>query len=136
MRTLATLATVFVGLAVVADTKKMHVSTCVARTLFVFVMVLLLTAITQAHAGHGREEPVTMAHPAKLSSTTVHRDLDSMPPAGPLFLAARSQPIPYDRLACRLACEQIGLWDMEQELTHRLVNTCKIGCDLGQDHCQ
>jgi len=51
------------------------------------------------------------------------------------LLAARPQLSPYDRLACRLACEQIGFWDMEQELTHRLVNACKIGCDVGQDHC-
>jgi len=51
------------------------------------------------------------------------------------LLAARPQLTPYDRLACRLACEQIGFWDMEQELTHRLVNACKIGCDVGQDHC-
>ena len=35
----------------------------------------------------------------------------------------------------RLACEQIGFWDMEQELSHRRVNACKIGCNLGQDHC-
>ncbi len=52
-----------------------------------------------------------------------------------VVLAARSQPTPYNRLACQLACEQIGLWDMEQELTHRLVNTYRIGCNLGQDHC-
>jgi hypothetical protein len=52
-----------------------------------------------------------------------------------LLLPARSQLTPYDRLACRLACEQIGFWAMEQELTHRLVNACKIGCDVGQDHC-
>ncbi len=77
----------------------------------------------------------TLAHPAKPSSTTVHRDLGHILPAVPLPLAARSQLTPYDRLACRLACEKIGFWDMEQELTHRLVNACKIGCDLGQDHC-
>ena len=74
-------------------------------------------------------------HPEKPSSSTVHRDLGHIPSAVPLLLATRSQLTPYDRLACRLACEQIGLWDSEQELTHRLVNTCKIGCDLGQDHC-
>ncbi len=77
----------------------------------------------------------TLARPAKPSSSIVHRDLGHIPPAVPLLLAARSQPIPYDRLACRLACEQIGIWDIEQELIHRLVNACKIGCDLGQDHC-
>ena len=135
MRTLATLATLLVGLAFVADTKKMLFSTFVAGTLFVFGMVLFLASITPAHAGHSWKELVTMTHPAKPSSSTVHRDLGHIPPAVPLLLAARSQPTPYDRLACRLACEQIGLWDSEQELTHRLVNTCKIGCDLGQDHC-
>ncbi len=77
----------------------------------------------------------TLAHPAKPSSSIVHRDLGHIPPAVLLLLAARSQLTPYDRRACRLACEQIGLWDMEQELTHRLVNACKIGCDVGQDHC-
>ncbi len=77
----------------------------------------------------------TLAHPAKPSSTTVHRDLGHIRPAVLLPLAARSQLTPSDRLACRLACEQIGFWDMEQELTHRRVNACKIGCDLGQDHC-
>jgi hypothetical protein len=24
---------------------------------------------------------------------------------------------------------------MEQEITDRLVTACKIGCDVGQDHC-
>jgi hypothetical protein len=52
-----------------------------------------------------------------------------------LLLQTRSQRFPDDRLACRLACEQIGFWDMEQEQTDRLVNACKIGCYLGQDHC-
>ncbi len=135
MRTLATLATLLVGLAFLTDTKKMLFSTFVTGTLFVFGMVLFLTSITQAHAGHSRKELVTMTHPAKPSSSTVHRDLSHIPLVVPLLLAARSQPTLYDRLACRLACERIGLWDMEQELTHRLVNTCKIGCDLGQDHC-
>ncbi len=135
MRTLATLATLLVGLAFAADTKKMLFSTFITGTLFVFGVVLFLASITQAHAGHSRREPVTMTHPAKPPSSTVHRDLGHIPLVVPLLLAARSQPTPYDRLACRLACEQIGLWDSEQELTHRLVNTCKIGCDLGQDHC-
>jgi hypothetical protein len=53
-----------------------------------------------------------------------------------LLLQTRSQRFPDDRLACRLACEQIGFWDMEQEQTDRLVNACKIGCDLGQDQCR
>ena len=136
MRTLATLATLLVGLAFVADTKKMHLSAFVAGTLFVFGSVLFLASITPAHAGHSWKELVTMKHSAKPSSSTVHRDLGHIPPAVPLLLAARSQPTPYDRLACRLACEQVGIWDMEQEATHRLVNTCKIGCDLGQDHCR
>ncbi len=135
MRTLATLVTLLEGLAFVTDTKKMLYSTFVAGTLFVFGVVLFLTSITQAHAGHSRRELVTMTHPAKPSSSTFHRDLEHIPLVVPLLLAARSQPTLYDRLACRLACEQIGLWDSEQELTHRLVNTCKIGCDLGQDHC-
>ena len=77
----------------------------------------------------------TLTHPAKPSSSTVHRDLGHIPPALPLLLPARSQLTAYDRLACRLACEQIGFWAMDQELTHRLVNACKIGCDVGQDHC-
>ncbi len=135
MRTLATLATLLVGLAFVGDTKKMHFSTFVAGTLFVFVVVLFLASIMPAHAGHGWKELVTMTHSAKASSSTVQRDPGHMPPAVPLLLATRSQPTFYDRPACRLACEQIGLWDVEQEVTHRLVNTCKIGCDLGQNHC-
>ena len=77
----------------------------------------------------------TLTHPVKPSSSTVHRDLGPIPPAVPLLLAARSLPTSYDRLACRLACEQIGFWAMEQELTYRLVNACKIGCDVGQNHC-
>ena len=136
MRTLATLATLLVGLAFVADTKKMLFSTFVAGTLFVFGMVLSRASITQAHADQSRKELVTMTRPAKPSSSTVHRDLGHIPPAVPLLLSARSQLTPYDRLACRQACEQIGLWDVEQELAQRRVNTCKIGCDLGQDHCR
>ncbi len=77
----------------------------------------------------------TLTHPAKPPSSTVHRNLGHVPPAVPFLLPARSQQIPYDRLACRLACEQIGFWDIEQELIYRLVNACKIGCDLGQDQC-
>ncbi len=136
MRTLATLATPLVGLAYVADTKKMLFSTFVAGTLFVFGLVLFLASITPAHAGHSSKELVTMTHPAKPSISTVHRDLGHIPPAVPLLLSVRSQQTTYDRLACRLACEQIGIWDMERESTNRLVNTCKIGCDLGQDHCR
>ena len=135
MRMLATWATRFVGLAFFADTKKMHFSTF-AGTLIVFVMALFLASITQVRAGHSQKDLVAMTHPANPSSPIVHRDPGHIPSAVPLLLAARSQPTPYDRLACRLACEQIGLWDSEQELTHRLVNTCKIGCDLGQDHCR
>ncbi len=136
MRTLATLATPLVGLAFAADAKKMLFSTIVTGTLFVFGIVLILASITQAHAGHSRRELVPMTHPAKPPSSTVHRDLGQILPAVKLQLAARSRRSNYDRLACRLACEQIGLLDSEQELTLRLVNTCKIGCDLGQDHCR
>jgi hypothetical protein len=53
----------------------------------------------------------------------------------PLLLPILSHQTHYDRLACRQACEQVGFWDVEQEQTDRLVNACKIGCDLGQDHC-
>jgi hypothetical protein len=53
----------------------------------------------------------------------------------PLLFRARSQVTPFDRLACRLKCEQIGFWDMEQEITDRLVTACKIGCNVGQDYC-
>ncbi len=74
-------------------------------------------------------------HPAKPSGSTDRRDQGNKPPVAPSPLPARSRRITYDQLACRLACEQIGIWDVEQELTDRLVNTCKIGCDLGQDHC-
>ncbi len=136
MRTLATLSTLLVGLAFVADTKKMLFTTFVAGTLFVFGMVLFLASITPAHAGDSWKKPVTMMHPAKPSSSTVHRDLGQILPTVKLHLAARPQRSNYDRLACRLACEQIGFWDAEQEITHRLVNTCMIGCDLGQNHCQ
>ncbi len=136
MRTLATLSTLLVRLAFVADAKKKFFSTSVAETLFVFGMVLFLASNTQAHAGDSWKKLVTMTHPTKPSSSTVHRDLGQILPAVPLHLAARSQRSNYDRLACRLACEQIGIWDTEREITLRLVNTCMIGCDLGQDHCK
>ncbi len=74
-------------------------------------------------------------HPAKPSTALVHRALGQVPPAVPLLLQARSQLAPFDRLACRLKCEQIGFWDMEQEIADRLVIACKIGCDVGQDYC-
>ena len=136
MRTLATLSTLLVRLAFVADTKKKLFSTFVAGTLFVFGMVLFLASNTQAHAGDSWKKLVTMTHLAKPSSSTVHRGLGQILPAVPLHLAARSQRSNYDRLACRLACEQIGIWDTEQEIILRLVNTCMIGCDLGQNHCR
>jgi hypothetical protein len=74
-------------------------------------------------------------HPAKPSSSTVNRDLGRVPLAVPLLPQTRSLLSPFDRLACRLKCEQIGFWDMEQEMTDRLVTACKIGCDVGQDYC-
>ena len=74
-------------------------------------------------------------HPAKPSNSTVDRDLGDVPHAVPLLRPARSQLTPFDRLACRLKCEQIGFWDMEQEVTDRLVTACKIGCDVGQNYC-
>ncbi len=74
-------------------------------------------------------------HPAKPSGSTVNRDLGITPLTVPLLRPARSQLAPFDRLACRLKCEQIGFWDMEQEITDRLVTACKIGCDVGQDYC-
>ncbi len=74
-------------------------------------------------------------HPAKSSRAPVRHDLGQIPPDVPLLLPARSQITPFDRLACRLKCEQIGFWDTEQETTDRLVTACKIGCDVGQDYC-
>ncbi len=74
-------------------------------------------------------------HPASPPSSTVNRDLGHIPLAVPLLRPARSQLTPFDRLACRLKCEQIGVWDMEQEITDRLVTACKIGCNVGQDYC-
>ena len=74
-------------------------------------------------------------HPAKQSRAPVRHDLGQIPPDVPLLLPARSQITPFDRLACRLKCEQIGFWDTEQETTDRLVTACKIGCDVGQDYC-
>ena len=74
-------------------------------------------------------------HPAKPTRSPVDRDLGHIPSAVPLLLPARSQLYPFDRLACRLKCEQIGFWDMEQEVTDRLVTACKIGCNVGQDYC-
>ena len=77
----------------------------------------------------------TLTHAAKSPSSTVHRDLGNIPPVAPLPLPARSQLYPFDRLACQLKCEQIGFWDMEQEITDRLVTACQIGCNVGQDYC-
>jgi hypothetical protein len=77
----------------------------------------------------------TLTQPDKPTGSTVHRDLGDMPAAEPLLLPARSQITTFDRLACRLKCEQIGFWDMEQEMTQRLVTACKIGCDVGRNHC-
>ncbi len=94
-----------------------------------FLLVCLAFSFLLSDAGP------TLTHPAKPSSSTVHRDLGHIPPAVPLLLPARSQQTTYDRLGCRLACEKIGFWDMEQEIAHRLVNACMIGCNLGQDHC-
>ena len=74
-------------------------------------------------------------HPAKPSRAPVRSNLGQLPPAVPLLLPVRSQLTTFDRLACRMKCEQIGFWDMEQEITDRLVTACKIGCDVGQDHC-
>ena len=48
---------------------------------------------------------------------------------------AASEGSTYNRLACRQACEQIGIWDAAQEVRNRLVNACKIGCNLGQKYC-
>ncbi len=93
------------------------------------LLVCLAVSFLLSHAGP------TQTHPAQSSSSIVHRDLGHIRPAVPLLLPARTQRTPYDRRACRLACEQIGFWDMEQELTHRLVNACKIGCDVGQEYC-
>ncbi len=74
-------------------------------------------------------------HPAKPSRAPVDRDLGQIPTAVPLLLPARLQLTPFDRLGCRLKCEQIGFWDMEQEIADRLVIACKIGCDVGQNYC-
>ncbi len=74
-------------------------------------------------------------HPAKSSRAPVRHDLGQIPSDVLLLLPARSQLAPFDRLACRLECEQIGFWDTEQETTDRLVTACKIGCDVGRDYC-
>jgi hypothetical protein len=93
------------------------------------LLVLLAFSFLFSYAG------ATLTQPAKPTGSTVHRDLGHIPPADPLLLPARSQVTTFDRLACRLKCEQIGFWDMEQEVTDRLVTACKIGCDVGRDHC-
>ncbi len=77
----------------------------------------------------------TLTHAAKSPSSTVNRDLGNIPPVTSSPLPARLHLYPFDRLACRLKCEQIGFWDMEQEVTDRLVTACKIGCNVGQDYC-
>ena len=93
------------------------------------LLLCLMVSFRPAHAGP------TSTQPAKPSGAAIHRDLGHIPAALPILQPARSQGTPYDPLACRLACEQIGFWDMERELTQRLINACKIGCGLGQDHC-
>jgi len=82
------------------------------------------------HTGH------TLTPPAKLSGATAPPNLGHIPPYAPSSRPARLQCAFYDRPACRLACENVGFWAMEKELTHRLINACKIGCNLGQDHCR
>ncbi len=93
------------------------------------LLVCLAFAVLLSYAGP------TLTHAAKPSSSTVNGDLGRVPLAVPLLPPARSQLSPFDRLACRLKCEQIGFWDMEQEITDRLVTACKIGCDVGQNYC-
>ena len=93
------------------------------------LLVCLAFAILLSYAGS------TLTHAAKPLSSIVNRDPGHMPTAVPLLLPARSQLSPFDRLGCRLKCEQIGFWDMEQEITDRLVTACKIGCDVGQNFC-
>ena len=93
------------------------------------LLVCLAFAFLLSYAGP------TLTHAAKPSSSTVGRDPGHIPTAVPLVLPARSQLTPFDRFACRLKCEQIGFWDMEQGLTDRLVTACKIGCDIGQGYC-
>ena len=100
---------------------KRHIGSVLLGCLAVFFLL--------PHAGR------TLSHSAEPSSPTVHRDLGHIPPAMSLLLATHSHQTHYDRLACRQACEKIGFWDVEQEQTDRLVNSCKIGCGLGQDHC-
>jgi hypothetical protein len=63
-------------------------------------------------------------------------DPGQIPPYAPSSRSARLQSAFYDRPACRLACENVGFWDMDKGLTHRLINACKIGCNLGKDHCR
>ena len=77
----------------------------------------------------------TQTHPATAQNSAVSRDPGYYPPAVPSLLPARSQGASYNRLACRQACEQVGIWDTEREVAQRLINTCMIGCDLGQKHC-
>jgi hypothetical protein len=93
------------------------------------LFVCLVFYFLLSHAGP------TLTHPAKASSSAVHGDLSHIPPAVPLLLPVRAQGGTYDRPACRRACVQIGIWDRERDVADRLVNTCKIGCDLGQQHC-
>ncbi len=68
--------------------------------------------------------------------TTAPPDPGQIPPYAPSSRSARLQSAFYDRPACRLACENVGFWEMDKGLTHRLINACKIGCNLGKDHCR
>ena len=67
---------------------------------------------------------------------TAPPDPGQIPPYASSSRSARLQSGFYDRPACKLACENVGFWEMEKELTHRLINACRIGCDLGKDHCR
>ena len=67
---------------------------------------------------------------------TAPPDPGQIPPYASSSRSARLQSAFYDRPACKLACENVGFWEMEKELTHRLINACRIGCDLGKDHCR
>jgi len=98
-------------------------------------IVLSLSLVTPVLAGPFEDASSRGDYATAMRLLHPPPDLGRIPPYTPSSRAALDSAF-YDRVACLLACENVGFWAMETELTHNLINACKIGCKLGQDHCR